>query len=204
MVYLKGGTLTNTTDIYYSEVIGYGATMSGTTENNGYLTMPFTYSFSKNHDGTPGAFKAWSGGGYVIDDTTIKPIGLNLSYKHICESATYPCIRQETVQVESKAVLKVRGYFKLNAEFVLARPTLELLALDGTTVLDTSGLDISSLDTTNWQQTNLEWTNTADYTQTVVIRASAKLGAGAENYLNEVWKVIPESSGGGYRSRYRN
>lgn len=109
-------TLQNTNDLTNTAAVrAFNTLFSGTTENSGYNgTTAGINSFSEsiNHDQVANAYRAWTKGGIVSDDTVTVFSGRTRSYKHACETALFPVFKQEKFVVQPGGGLIVQTYVR--------------------------------------------------------------------------------------------
>lgn len=77
------------TNAYQSQITAFNTVFDGTNELTNFSTTNNKLSISYDHDGNSGALKAWTLGGTVTSQTTIKPTGYDVAYLHALTSASY-------------------------------------------------------------------------------------------------------------------
>lgn len=91
---ITGGTFTGNT-YHLRQSSGsklYGITLTGGTENYQYASVNgITEIF--DYGGADGAYKAWTRGGIITSQTSVKPTGYTQAYLMALESTTYECFR---------------------------------------------------------------------------------------------------------------
>ncbi len=171
-----------------------------TTENYEYDTdkvPPWAYVASYNHDGVPGAFKAWTRGGVIESDVNVVPPGYGTSYRHSCRSSVIPCFRQEATTVEPHHTLRVEGKILILDNHSAWAPRLELIdasadpLVDASKVALASGVIPSPLGRYYWQDVAVSFTNTGPIGRRVWIRCSAQR---SNSDVYEVWSAELEKA----------
>jgi hypothetical protein len=104
----------NTNDLYR---LAWGrltrCLLGSTTEfldyNNALYRRPPQVVESVRHDQSDGAYKCWTLGGIVISDTTVRPPGLSMAYRHLPETSLWPCFRQTPQLLWPGETLRIRA-----------------------------------------------------------------------------------------------
>jgi hypothetical protein len=173
----------NTRDIYRTDGTAYNTTFGSTTENGQYDGLNFglnSYFESLDHDASAGTFRAWTGGGIVDSETTIK-LGVR-SFKHNCTSATYPTFMQRTYTLEPGETLRVRAYVRKDASMAYL-PRIWIVDAFADPLADAANSPLAetiySGDTTDvWQALEVSYTNTKTTRHPVLYRSVAKNASG--------------------------
>jgi hypothetical protein len=198
---ITGATFTgNGYDINQSQFTAYNQSLTSTVENYQYANFSRnTYSESIDHDGTAGAFKAWTKGGVTTSVATPVPTGFTRSYQLAPENATVEGFFNRRVNVPAGKTITLTLHLRKNASMTyLPRVWVHKL---GTEPFTTAGDILHTFTMTNandtWETDTYSYTNTADYDVELNCRFIAM------NATGYVYGQVLDSLGGGGVSRAR-
>lgn len=194
-------TLDNTTDLNaVVNLSAYNTLFDGATEFANYNSErrpPWDYGFSIDHDQVTGAFKAWTLGGIVTNDTVVRPPGEVQSYKHACEDADNPVFMQQKILIQPGDIFEYTVYARKDAAMAylpraqLIDPAEDPLKDDSFTPL---AEDIMTNSVNTWETLTLTYTNTTAYPKEVIVRTLAQNATDNAWFLVEGGRVVPPVS----------
>lgn len=179
---VKSCTFTgNKYPLYSAEGIKlYGLTLGGTAEHYLYQSMS-DCQITEHYDpeGSTGSYKAWSSGGVVTSQTSVKPTGYTQAYLHALESATYPAFWTKSFSVEPGKTVAVEVQLRKDASMAYL-PKVYLMSNDDNPL--TNGTPVDSFEMTNstdtWETDTFAITNSTDYDQDYTLWFVAKNATG--------------------------
>jgi hypothetical protein len=121
------------------------------------------------------------------------------SYRHACESVTYPVFMERRATVEPGHAISVTAWLRKDAAMAylprvqVIDPFADPLAVDGKTPLAEVTMTSDAIDA--WQEVTVSWTNPSLLPREVIVRPLAKNATG-NAYVDFVIVQCPEPSEG--------
>jgi hypothetical protein len=176
---ITDGSNTGATLSYVIAADCYNSTFGEAVEVAGYagiarIKLAIIRSF--DHDQVLGNVRAWCRGGVVYTETTPAPPGRFLSYRHACESASYPVRMDWDLSVDPGELLRVKVWMRKDTAMAwlprvqLIDPAQDPLASDSAQPL-AERVMTDSVNT--WEQYYLTWRNTTGAPKKLVLRTIA-------------------------------
>ena len=194
---------TNTQDMYaVGSALAYNCQFNSGVEHAAYTDRAvWDYVESRDHDGTPGAFRAWGGRGGIVNSNVVTvPAGKTISYQFLPESATYPVFKETRTLVEPGQTLIVHWWLRKNAvmAYLPRAQIIDVFAdplVDNVSAALTQAIMTDSVDT--WEQGIISWRNSGTTARLVYIRSQGKNATDNIYTLTEayaIWQNVPRGA----------
>jgi hypothetical protein len=115
------------------------------------------------------------------------PTGYVVAFKHMCESATAQCFRQEQISLSPGAILKINGQIRIDGglDHSAWAPRIEIIGCDSDPLADVTKTPLATASVaqpngsvSTYQAVTVSFTNTSVLPRVVLIRISAKRASG--------------------------
>lgn len=171
--------------------------ITGTTELTNYSSLNInSYPEFLNYDGVEGAYKAWSQGGIVTSQVSVKPTGYDIAYLLALESATKYCFQKKSFNVAAGETVNIEVQLRKDASMTYL-PRVYLMASIGNPLAGATPVDTFTMtDSTNtWETDTFTIANSTDYDQDYTLWFVAKNASG--NAYSAYNITTQGSTGGG-------